>query len=56
VRRHLAFRDFLRAYPAVADQYGALKCRLAEAHPHDMEAYMAGKDGFIKETEARALE
>jgi len=55
VRRHLAFRDFLRAHPAVAQQYSELKRRLAEAHPHDMDAYMDGKDGFIKETEARAI-
>ena len=56
VRRHLAFRDFLRAHPAVAADYGALKRKLAEAHPHDIDAYMDGKDGFIKTTEAQALE
>ena len=56
VRRHLAFRDFMRAHPTLAGQYGELKRRLAEAHPHDMEAYMDGKDGFIKEMESRALE
>lgn len=56
VRRHLAFRDFMRAHPTFAAQYGELKRRLAKAHPHDVEAYMDGKDGFIKEMELRALE
>jgi len=56
VRRHLAFRDFMRAHPTLAEQYGELKRRLAEAHPHDMEVYMDGKDAFIKEMESRALE
>jgi GrpB-like predicted nucleotidyltransferase (UPF0157 family) len=54
-RRHLAFRDFLRAHPILAGQYSELKRRLAEAHPYDMHAYMDGKDGFIKEMESRAL-
>jgi GrpB-like predicted nucleotidyltransferase (UPF0157 family) len=51
VRRHLAFRDFMRTHPTLAGQYGELKRRLAEAHPHDMEAYMDGKNDFIKEME-----
>jgi GrpB-like predicted nucleotidyltransferase (UPF0157 family) len=55
IQRHLAFRDFLRAHMAIADQYAELKQRLAGAHPTDMEAYMDGKDGFVKEMEARAL-
>jgi len=55
VARHLAFRDFMRAHPKVADEYGELKQTLAEMHPHDMNAYMGGKDGFIKEVEARAM-
>ena len=54
-RRHLAFRDYLIAHPAVASAYGALKRTLAVAHPQDMEAYMDGKNSFIKDHEARAL-
>jgi GrpB-like predicted nucleotidyltransferase (UPF0157 family) len=56
VERHIAFRDFLRAHPALADQYGDLKRKLAHAHPHDMNAYMDGKNAFIQETERRAME
>lgn len=53
--RHLAFRDYLRAHAAIARQYGQLKLRQAAAHPNDIEAYMDGKDPFIKDHEARAL-
>lgn len=55
IQRHLAFRDFLRAHPMIAREYGELKRRLAAAHPHDMGAYMDGKDGFIREMQARAI-
>jgi GrpB-like predicted nucleotidyltransferase (UPF0157 family) len=55
VDRHLAFRDFMRAHPKLAIRYSDLKRQLAAAHPTDIEAYMDGKDGFIKEMEARAL-
>jgi len=55
VGRHLAFRDFLRVHADVAASYSDLKRRLADAHPHDIEAYMDGKDGFIKDVEAKAL-
>jgi GrpB-like predicted nucleotidyltransferase (UPF0157 family) len=54
-RRMLAFRDYLRAHPAVAEEYGALKRTLAAAHPRDIDAYMRGKDGFVKRHEAEAL-
>jgi GrpB-like predicted nucleotidyltransferase (UPF0157 family) len=54
IERHLAFRDFLRAHGEFADQYVALKRRLAELHPTDIEAYATGKDEFIKEMNARA--
>lgn len=55
VRRHLAFRDFLRAHADVAREYSQLKQRLAAAHPLDLEAYMDGKEAFIRQTEAKAL-
>ncbi len=55
VQRHLAFRDFLRAHPRLAQQYSELKCRLARAHAWDIGAYMDGKHDFIQEMEQRAL-
>jgi GrpB-like predicted nucleotidyltransferase (UPF0157 family) len=55
VVRHIAFRDYMRAHPMVAEQYSTLKESLANAHPHDMAAYVEGKDAFVKEHERRAL-
>ena len=55
VERHLAFRDYLARHPETARAYGDLKKELAESFPEDMEAYMEGKDAFIKETEGDAL-
>lgn len=53
--RHLAFRDYMIAHPAEAQVYSELKATLAEQFRDDFEAYMAGKDGYIKEMEQRAL-
>ena len=55
VRRHLAFRDYLRAHAGLAQEYSQLKQRLAAAHPFDIDAYMDGKEAFIRQTEAKAL-
>jgi len=55
VHRHLAFRDYLIAHPDVAAAYSTLKRRLADRHPEDVEAYMDGKEPFIKEQLAKAL-
>lgn len=55
IRRHLAFRDFMRVHEVPASQYAELKRGLAAAHPDDIVAFMDGKDAFIKEIEARAL-
>lgn len=55
IHRHLAFRNYLLAHPVLADEYSALKQRLAADHPHDAQAYMDGKAPFIREVEARAI-
>ncbi|HEY7667358.1 MAG TPA: gamma-glutamyl-gamma-aminobutyrate hydrolase family protein [Actinomycetota bacterium] len=54
-RRHLAFRDALRADPELTAAYERLKRELAAAHPRDIQAYNAGKTPFIREVEARVL-
>ena len=56
VERHLAFRDYMNSHPPAAESYSVLKQALAAAHPDDIEAYMDGKDAFIKEHERKALE
>lgn len=55
VVRHIAFRDYMRTHPAIAENYGVLKERLAEACPLDRDAYINGKDAFVKEHERIAL-
>ncbi|HUF18420.1 MAG TPA: GrpB family protein [Thermoanaerobaculia bacterium] len=55
VERHLAFRDYMIAHPAAARAYGDLKLALALRHPDDIEAYMDGKDTFVKEHEVLAV-
>jgi GrpB-like predicted nucleotidyltransferase (UPF0157 family) len=54
-RRHLAFRDWLRAHPDDAAAYAALKRELASAHPNDVFTYTDEKGGFIRSIESKAL-
>jgi len=42
-----AVRDYLRAHPDAASEYGALKKRLAQRFPHDLEQYVFGKTDFV---------
>lgn len=46
-RERLAFRDSLRADPALAAGYEALKRRLAREHAFDGAAYTEGKRAFV---------
>ncbi|SEA98893.1 GrpB domain, predicted nucleotidyltransferase, UPF0157 family [Thalassobacillus cyri] len=55
IERHLAFRDYMRSHPEEAEAYGQLKIDLARKSPTDIQAYMDGKDSFIKDRERRAL-
>jgi GrpB-like predicted nucleotidyltransferase (UPF0157 family) len=43
----LAVRDYLRAQPDAARQYGELKKRLAGQFPNDIDSYVFGKTDFI---------
>ncbi|MDF1522059.1 MAG: alpha/beta hydrolase fold domain-containing protein [Trueperaceae bacterium] len=47
LENHLRLHDRPRADPERARAYGDLKRRLAEAHPDDIDAYVAGKTAFI---------
>ncbi|EPA0548977.1 GrpB family protein [Vibrio alginolyticus] len=53
--RHLAFRDYLIAFPSVALAYGRLKQEGAAICNNDIGVYCDYKDSFIKEHEATAL-
>lgn len=55
IERHLAFRDYMIAHPGEAQAYGSLKQRLVRDHPDDIQAYLDGKDLYIKEHEIKAL-
>lgn len=52
-RRHLVFRDALRADPALAAEYAALKRRLAAQYGTDRVGYTEAKTDFIQAVEAR---
>jgi GrpB-like predicted nucleotidyltransferase (UPF0157 family) len=47
LNNHLLFRDYLRANPETAAEYGRLKIKLAEIYPYDIDRYVDGKTDFI---------
>jgi GrpB-like predicted nucleotidyltransferase (UPF0157 family) len=55
LRRHLAFRDALRADPAQAAAYGHLKRRLAQQFRDDRDVYCNGKTRFVEGVLRRVL-
>ncbi len=55
IKRHLAFRDFLRSNPEQAAAYGTLKKQLAVRFPLDIERYIKEKHAMVQSIEAQAL-
>lgn len=55
IERHLAFRDYLIAHSEKAAEYSELKASLTSGEAKSWEAYLDGKDPFIKATERDAL-
>lgn len=54
-QQRLAFRDALRADPALAAEYAALKAQLAKEFQLDREAYSEGKTPFVNRVLARVM-
>ena len=48
LRRHLAFRDYLRTHPEQAEQYSLIKRQAASLFPQDIDGYMAMKAPCIR--------
>ncbi|MBD8028054.1 GrpB family protein [Ureibacillus sp. Re31] len=55
IKRHLAFRDYLKSHPEAMKRYGELKERLAQQFPYDVDSYIKGKELLVNEIEEKAL-
>jgi len=49
LRRHIAFRDFLRSHPDAVKKYSAVKEKAAEMFPDDIDGYIRYKSPCIEE-------
>ena len=48
LKRHIAFRDYLRAHPGAVKEYSRIKEAGAALHPYDINSYIAHKSPFIE--------
>lgn len=48
LKRHLAFRDYLRSHPETAREYGRIKEEGAALYPDDIDGYIRYKSPFIE--------
>lgn len=55
IKRHVAFRDYLRAHPDVAREYEAVKLDCAMRNPTDISGYIDCKDATCKQLESAAV-
>ena len=52
LKRHLAFRDYLRSHPAAVREYSRIKEEGASLYPRDIEKYIEHKAPFIEKVYA----
>jgi GrpB-like predicted nucleotidyltransferase (UPF0157 family) len=55
LKRHLAFREYLKFHAEDRERLSALKMELAEKYANDKYPYMDGKDALVQEILAKAL-
>lgn len=48
LKRHIAFRDYLRTHPDAVREYSAIKEAGAKKYPDDIDGYIAYKSPFIE--------
>ena len=48
LRKHIAFRDYLRLHPEAVSEYSRIKEEAAALHPFDIDGYMRYKSPFIE--------
>lgn len=54
IKRHLVFRDYLKAHSEAVNEYGKLKRKLAQQYPYDIESYIRG-EGIQSSSFSRTL-
>jgi len=47
LKRHIAFRDYLRSHPKDRDWYGEVKVLTAECFPEDIDSYITAKSPCV---------
>ena len=48
LKRHVAFRDYLRSHPQAVQEYSRIKEEGAALYPYDIEKYIGHKASFIE--------
>ena len=48
LKRHLAFRDYLREHPQAVEEYSRIKLEAAALFPHDIDGYINHKSPVIE--------
>ena len=55
LKRHLAFRDYLRTHHAAREKYGNIKLEAAKLYPEDIDKYIEYKSPIIEEIYADVI-